>query len=300
MWIVSTLITFACWGIADLFYKIGNKDTRNHNHLITGILVGLVMGLHAIVFMIIKEVNFNIIDVFKYMPVSLCYISSMVIGYRGLKYLELSISSPIQNTSGVITSILLMIFFKETFDIPIYLAFILVFIGIILLSINEVRENKEKRKEYKKNNKVSKVIFLTILFPLAYCLLDGLGTFLDGIYLDKMELVSEDAALIAYEFTFLIYALITCIYLKIKKVRIFNFKKDKSKLVAAIFETAGQFFYVYAMSGNATISASIIGSYCILSLILSHIFLKERLGKKEYIAISIVIIGIIILSIYDI
>ena len=39
MWIICTLLTFACWGIADLFYKIGNRDEGKHNHLITGIMV---------------------------------------------------------------------------------------------------------------------------------------------------------------------------------------------------------------------------------------------------------------------
>ena len=142
-------------------------------------------------------------------------------------------------------------------------------------------------------------IIFTIIFPLIYCLLDGAGTFLDGIYLDKMELISEDGALVAYEYTFLIYAIISFIYLKIKKVK-FNVSTEKPKLLAAIFETVGQFFYVFAMGFNATISAPIVGSYCILSMLLSRIFLKEKLTKKEYIAIFLVFIGIIILAIMDI
>jgi drug/metabolite transporter (DMT)-like permease len=297
MWFVFTLITFLCWGIADLFYKLGNKE--EYSHIKTGIIVGLVMGIHAIIYLIVKDVDINIMDLLKYLPVSFFYISSMVIGYKGLRYLELSISSPIQNTSGVITSILLVIFFKETLNIPTIISFILIFIGIFILSLVEVKENKKKREEYRKNNTKKKVIVLTILFPLVYCLLDGAGTFLDGIYLDKKELINEDTALVAYEFTFLIYGIISYIYLKIKHVSL-NLFKEKSKISAAIFETAGQFFYVFAMSGNATISATVVGSYCILSLLLSRIFLKEKLSFIEYVAIFLVIIGIVILSFLDI
>lgn len=297
MWFLFTLITFLCWGIADLFYKLGNKE--EYSHIKTGIIVGLVMGIHAIIYLIVKDVDINIIDLLKYLPVSFFYISSMVIGYKGLRYLELSISSPIQNTSGVITSILLVIFFKETLDIPTIISFILIFIGIFILSLIEVKENKKKREEYRKNNTKKKVIVLTILFPLVYCLLDGAGTFLDGIYLDKKELINEDTALVAYEFTFLIYGIISYIYLKIKHVSL-NLFKEKSKISAAIFETLGQFFYVFAMSGNATISATVVGSYCILSLLLSRIFLKEKLTFVEYVAIFLVIIGIVILSFLDI
>ena len=296
MWFLFTLITFFCWGIADLFYKLGNKE--EYSHVKTGIIVGFVMGIHATIYLIVNHVSINFYDLLKYLPVSLCYISSMVIGYKGLRYLELSISSPIQNTSGVISSILLVIFFKEVLNLPTIIAFILIFIGILILSLIEVKENKKARLEYKKNNTKKKVMFLLILFPLFYCLLDGIGTFLDGVYLDKLELISENTALVAYEFTFLIYGIISYIYLKVKHVS-FNIFHEKEKLGAAIFETAGQFFYVFAMSGNATVSCTVIGSYCILSLLLSRIFLKEKLSWKEYVAIFLVIIGIVILSFLD-
>ena len=71
------------------------------------------MGIHATIYMIVKRIDFNIIEIIKYLPVSLLYIISMVIGYKGLKYLELSIASPIQNCSGVITAIYFYYFLKK-------------------------------------------------------------------------------------------------------------------------------------------------------------------------------------------
>lgn len=299
MWILCTLITFVCWGTADLFYKIGNKDEGDFNHLKTGIMVGIVMGVHATVFLILKGVDINFWDIIKYLPVSFFYISSMVIGYKGLKYLELSISSPIQNSSGVITALLLIIFFKEKYNIPFYIAVFLIFIGIIVLSLVEIKKNKEERIKYRKNNTIRKVIIFTILFPIVYCILDGIGTFLDGIYLDKLSLINEDSALVCYEYTFALYALITYFYLR-KKKQTFKIFHEKPKLWAAIFETAGQFFYVYAMSGDATVAAPIVGSYCVLSMLLSRIVLKEKLSKSEYIGIFLVLIGVIILAVLDV
>ena len=299
MWILCTLLTFICWGTADLFYKIGNRGKEDNNHLKTGIMVGIIMGIHATVFMILKHVSIDLMDIIKYLPVSFFYISSMVIGYKGLKYLELSISSPIQNSSGVITALLLILFFKEKFEMPFYIAVFLIFIGIFVLSFVELQKNKEERIKYRKNNTVRKVITLTILFPIVYCILDGMGTFLDGIYLDKLSLINEDSALIAYEYTFALYALFTYIYLK-KKKQSFQIFQEKSKLWAAIFETGGQFFYVYAMSGNATVSAPIVGSYCVLSMILSRIVLKEKLSKTEYLGIFLVLTGVIILAVLDV
>ena len=296
---IATLLTFLFWGIADLFYKIGNRGKGNRNHLKTGIMVGLVMGIHGTYLLLTTHTNIQIIDIIKYLPVSLCYIASMVIGYRGLKYLELSISSPIQNTSGVIVALLFIIFFKEHYDFPFYIALVSIFTGIICLSIIGLEDNKKKRKEFNKKNTFQKILTLTILFPLGYCLLDGLGTFLDGIYLDKLELIGETASLIAYEYTFALYGLITFIYLKIKKED-FSIINEKPKLAAALFETAGEIFYVTAMSGNSTVAAPIIGSYCVLSMLLSRVFLKEKLSKKEYACIFLVLIGVIILALLDV
>ncbi|MEE3342562.1 MAG: EamA family transporter [Bacilli bacterium] len=299
MQIFATLLTFLLWGIADLFYKIGNQGDGNRNHLKTGIMVGLVMGLHATYLLFVTHTNIDIMDIIKYLPVSFCYIASMVIGYRGLKYLELSISSPIQNTSGVIVALLFIFFFNEHYDYPFYIALASIFIGVITIAIINLEKSKKERKEFNKKNTFQKILTLTILFPLGYCLLDGLGTFLDGIYLDKLELIGEQASLIAYEYTFALYGLITFIYLKIKKED-FSIIKEKTKLIAAIFETGGEIFYVTAMSGNSTIAAPIIGSYCVLSMLLSRIFLKEKLSIKEYIGIFLVIVGVIILAFLDV
>jgi len=292
---IYSLLAFLTWGIADLFYKKGNIEEKKYNDIKTGIIVGIIMGIYATVYLIVKHVEINIIEIIKYLPVSLCYISSMVIGYKGLKYIELSLSSPIQNTSGVITSLLLIIFFKELLPPLAYAAFILIFVSIFSIYLME----KKEERNFEVQTKKKKFNILAIILPIGYCILDGLGTFLDALYLDKFELISEDSALIAYEYTFLIFAIICLIYLKHKKEK-FNIIKEKNKLLAASFETVGQFFYVFAMADNSTISATIVGSYCVLSMLLSRIFLKEKLSLKKYIAIFSTIVGIIVLLFLDV
>lgn len=292
---IYSLLAFLTWGIADLFYKKGNIEEKKYNDIKTGIIVGIIMGIYATVYLIVKHVEINIIEIIKYLPVSLCYISSMVIGYKGLKYIELSLSSPIQNTSGVITSLLLIIFFKELLPPLAYAAFILIFVSFFSIYLME----KKEKRNFEVQTKKKKFNLLAIILPIGYCILDGLGTFLDALYLDKFKLISEDSALIAYEYTFLIFAIICLIYLKHKKEK-FNIIKEKNKLLAASFETVGQFFYVFAMADNSTISATIVGSYCVLSMLLSRIFLKEKLSLKKYIAIFSTIVGIIVLLFLDV
>lgn len=284
MWFLCAILTFTFWGLADLFYKLGNKEEDHLSHYKTGIMVGIVMGIHATGYLILKQPSINFIDLISYLPVSLCYIISMIIGYKGLKYLELSISSPIQNSSGIITSLLLVIIFKQTLTDMEWFSIFLIGVGVFLLSLLE-------QKGVKRN----KLGLFALLFPILYALLDGAGTFLDGIYLDQASLVSEDVALISYEYTFFIYAIITFLILKIKKVNI-TLKQEKEKLIASIFETCGQFFYVYAMATESILAAPIVAAYSVLSIILSRIFLKEKLERHKYITILLIILGIIILG----
>ena len=102
----------------------------------------------------------------------------------------------------------------------------------------------------------------------------------------------------SYELTFALVAVVLFIFMKIKKVK-FEVTKQKDKLLAAICETAGQLTYVYAMSGNGAIAAPIISSVCVVSLLLSRIFLKEKLTKKQYLFIFAIIIGILMLAVIE-
>jgi len=289
---IYSLLCFLAWGIADLFYKKANNNKDKYSDLKTTVAVGIIMGIHAFIFMIVKREGLDFMGAIKYLPISFCYILSMYIGYKGLKYIELSISSPVQNTSGVITSLLLILFFREVLPFPAYIAFILIFVGIVGVSILEKKENRTVKINKKRS-------ILAIALPIVYCLIDGLGTFLDAVYIDKFEWISEDAALVSYELTFLLVAVILIIFLKKKKQKI-SVLNSKNMYTAAIFETVGQFFYVYAIGANSTVATSIVGSYCILSMILSSIFLKEKLTIPKYAFLFIAIIGIVILAFLDI
>ena len=112
-------------------------------------------------------------------------------------------------------------------------------------------------------------------------------------------MIGEDEALLAYEFTFLICAVTAFIFLKVKKEK-FSLLREKDRGVAAIFETIGQFFYVFAMSRNAIIVAPLIASYSVFSVLLSRIFLKEKLTQKQYLIVVTVMLGIALLALSEV
>ncbi|MBR5015944.1 MAG: DMT family transporter, partial [Clostridia bacterium] len=131
--------------------------------------------------------------------------------------------------------------------------------------------------------------------------------FLDIFYLDEVassplvnitEDTIENVANTSYELTFAFFALCLFIFMKAKGVKM-DMPKQKDKTTAAVCETAGQFTYVFAMSSNGAIAAPIISSVCVFSVILSRIFLKEKLTKKQYIFIALVLTGILALAIIE-
>jgi drug/metabolite transporter (DMT)-like permease len=247
--------------------------------------------------MLIKGIPFNPLDMVKYLPVSFFYILSMLIGYFGLRYIELSISSPVQNSSGALTAIALIILFPRELGALEIAGIVLITGGVIGLAILEKKlQTAAMKTEKTKVNPKYQIGILAITFPIIYAVLDAIGTIADGIYLDELSLISEDAALLAYEFTWLLYAIIALIYLTVIKKQKFNIFKEPVRTSAAVFETAGQFFYVFAMSSNALVTAPLIASYSIVSVILSRIFLKEKLSKQHYTMIIIVMIGIAVLG----
>ena len=306
MWFVFALLTTLAWGCADLFYKKGADESQPYSHLRISIFVGLVMGIHAIYMLIFSVPEYDFRNILIYAPVSVMYILSMVCGYFGLRYLELSISSPIQNSSGAVSCILCLIFLGQTLDFPTAVAVILISLGVLLLGIFE----KQKEDLYEKTeNKKYKIGFVAFFMPILYCIIDSLGTFFDAYYLDDIDATPllgvtpenfENVANISYELTFLLVAIILFIYVfVIKREKFSPAKLSVTRTTAAVFETVGQFFYVYAMSGNGAVAAPLIGSYCMVSVALSAIFLREKLPFKQYIAIAVTFAGILLLSIIE-
>lgn len=302
MWFWLSLIALLCWSGSDLFSKIGCRDEDDRlSHLKMVMAVGVVMGLHAAfeIFVGGTEISFSII--LTYLPVSLLYIGSMTLGYLGLRYIELSVSSPICNSSGALVAVMTLVFLggKDYSPLAIF-AVILVCVGAIGLGVVDATEDPELRaaRQAEGNRKYAKS-FLALALPMAYCLLDAAGTFADNRVLETLD---EGSANVAYELTFLFAAVVCFVYVVlIRRDRLIP-KKEAPKYLGAVCETAGQFAYIYAIADteHLAMSAPIISSYCAASVLWSRLFLKEKLSWKHYAMIALVVVGIAIMGVFDV
>ena len=301
MWLFFTLATTFIWGLAELFYKKGANPDEKFAHLKICVCVGTVMGLHAIFTLLTGHIGYDPINLIKYAPVSLCYIISMAFSFFGMRFIEESISDPIENTSGAICSILCVIILGEKIATGSIVAIVVIVIGILGIGFMEGHGDTDRSKKIGK-----KMAIIAFTMPFCYALLDALGSFLDVYYLEiktsplasVSENTIEEVANTSYELTFALVALILFIFMKTRHVN-FELPKQRDKILAAICETAGQFTYVFAMSGNGAIAAPIISAVCVVSLLLSRIVLKEKLKKRQYFFLALVIIGILTLAIIE-
>ena len=299
-WFWFSIIALLCWSGSDFFSKIGCRDAADkysQYKMVTA--VGVVMGIHAAIEIFVGGVEISWQVIWTYLPVSLLYIGSMTLGYVGLRYIELSISSPICNASGALVAIIAIVSGTAgKMAAAQYIAIFLACAGVIGLGFVEANEDDELRaaRQEASNYKYAKS-WLALALPIAYCILVAAGTFADDLVL---ETLNEDSANVAYELTFLVAGIVSFIYTVIIKKQKLLPKAEGPKYIGAAFETAGQLAYIYALaSGESALAAPIIASYCMASVLWSRLFLKEKLSWKHYTCILVTFAGILIMGIYD-
>ena len=299
-WFWFSIIALLSWSGSDFFSKIGCRDPKDkYSQYKMVVAVGVVMGLHAAYEIFVGGVEISWSVIWTYLPVSLLYIGSMTLGYVGLRYIELSISSPICNASGALVAVIAILTgTAEPMAAPQYLAIVLACAGVIGLGFVEAGEDEELRaaRQEASNYKYAKS-WLAIALPVAYCLLDAAGTFADDLVL---ETLNEDSANVAYELTFFAAGVVAFLYTCVVKRQKLVPKMELPKYIGAGFETAGQLAYIYALaSGESALAAPIIASYCMVSVLWSRLFLKEKLSWKHYACIFVTFAGIVIMGVYD-
>ena len=325
MYFIFALIALLCWSGSDLFSKKGTDEKDPNSHWKVTFAVGLIMGIHFLITLIggaiidanggpdsvpkfvasLLYTDFQFMDFVKYLPVAGLYILAMVLGYIGLRYIELSISSPICNCSGSLALLLCAIIFPLIgadpieFDAFTIIGVVAITLGIIGIGVVDSKENQELKelRRQESNRKYTKS-FLALLLPIAYLIIDALGTVGDEVFFHFVD-ISDYSANSAFEFTFFLLAIFSFIWVKfVKKDKLFV-KKNGDLYIGGLCETIGQVFYMAVMFADYEIGMPIISAYCVVSLLWSRIFLKEKLSWKHYVAIGITFAGIILLGIFS-
>ena len=342
------LIALLCWSGSDLFSKMGTHQKDHHSHWRVIFWVGAIMGAHALISIVcslifgdvlvdapdfVKSLIFTDIvpmDFVKYLPVAFLYLLAMVIGYAGLRYIELSISSPICNASGSLALVLIVLLgafgvFSDpsTLSIIDICAVVLITFGIIWLGIVEYRESEDVKlvRTQGKGFKYTKS-FIAILIPIVYLFIDGIATVGDELLFEDNSIIPtffadrDYAANTAFELVSVCFAIFAFAWIKlVKKQNMFSIRTEevledgsvkvgkipfsKFLIYGGICETVGQIFYMAVMASDFVAGIPMISAYCVLSVVWSRIFLKEKLSFLHYIAIVATLVGVVSLGVSE-
>ena len=302
-WFTYSILALVFWGGSGVLSKCASKHEDKYSQYRIMAILGIVMGLHGIYLLFtsqeLAETPYKLINLWYYLPSGFLYILSMAIGYSGLRYIVLGVSSPLSNASGVVLMLLCWLLLGQTASMPAILSALLLTFSVTALAWVEAKNPSDQVEDGKVLKMSKKDAMIGIIFALGYCVLDAAGTMAETAMYD-MNLMGEDAGSVSYEIMWLVVGIGSLIYLCfIKKQPLLKWPGKRYLVGQSICETLGNYFYIYAIATDMAILAGpLIGCYAILSVLGGRIFLKEKLSKAHYACIVVAMIGIALLGYY--
>lgn len=315
IWFLLTLSCIILWGATDILLKKSLHLSDSLSQFKTFIWMGLIMALAGVITAIcsntlpqsIKMVGDNLYLI----PLCVFYVIALFFGLLGTKHLEASVVSPLENIDGAIAAIILYVFFLFTDSTHLtdkvgvmdIMGTVAIVIGVVFIGIQEQKLSKQEI-DLANDKKKHQLGALALIFPIVYNLVDAASMVAMGITVSgETEVSIPDIDFFFFECVgFAIAALFVWLYLLIVKKHVYNlFKKTElTRCCAGIGDTLGTMAFTFAVALNPILTAPITSSYCLVTIILARIFLKERLTKKQYLSLAFLIIGIALLGISEI
>ena len=315
IWFILTLASIILWGITDILLKKSLDYSDSLAQYKTFIWIGLVAAPTSVIMAFCSDTLLDSIKTVADYPyivlVNIFYVVALFFGLLGAKHLDASVVSPLENIDGAITAIILYLFFLLTdrSHITAGIGFVdivgsvAITIGVVLLGIQEQKLSKQEMS-LNENKKRHRLGALALIFPIVYNLADAVSMVATGIMVSgEMEFSIPDIDYVFFEsFAFSVFALLVWLYILIAKKHMYNpFKKTEIYCCsAAICETIGTIAFTFAVAINPILTAPITSSYCLVTIILARIFLKERLTKKQYLSLAFLVTGIALLGVSEI
>ena len=314
-WLLLIFFCIILWGITDILYKKSSDYNDPLSQYKAFVWIGMVMGLAGAIMAICSDTLRDSIMMVKdnlyLIPLCIFYALALFFGLLGAKHLDASVVSPLENIDGAITAIILYLFFfltgrshvTDSIGVMDIIGTVAITMGVILLGIQEHKLSKQEMnlEEDKKKHRLGA---LALIFPIIYNLVDAVSMVAVGITVsEETEVAIPDIDFFIFEsLGFLVVAICMWLYMLIAKKYKYNpfKKKELVRCGAATSETLGTMTYIFAVAGNPILTAPITSSYCLVTVVLARIFLKERLTKKQYLSVAFVIVGIVLLGISEI
>ena len=317
-WLILTLACIILWGVTDILYKASFSKNDPLSYHKSFVWVGLVMALAGFIMSnwsdtLLDSIKIVKDDIFYLIPLCLVYAGALLFSFLGNKHLDASVVSTVENIEGALTAIIIYYYYLLTGYIhPSYkigvldvIATVLIIIGVILIGREEqalMRQEMHLSEDKKKHRFGA----LALFFPIIYTLIDVFSIAeISGVNTSGAIVATEaEASIPAIDFFifecagFVLVAICVWLYMAIvKKYRYNPFQEEELiRCGAATAETVGTMAFIFAAYINPVLTAPVTSLYCLVTIVLARIFLKERLNKKQFMSLAFLVAGIVLLG----
>ena len=278
MWIFFAILAAIFSGLTTVFAKVG--VSKANSTLVSGLRTIVIMIFSILVFLFLGD-GFKNIDLKNIIFIVLSGITTALLWicyFKALSLADVSMVTPIDKLSIVLTLILSSIFFKEKITIIKVISMICM-IGGTFLMVNNDKENKH-------NN--------WIIFAFLTAVFTSLATILGKIGINNIN-PNLGTMLRAIVILVIIWGVII-----IKKEYIDLRKMTKRNMLFIILSGISTgiswlFYFMALKDGEVSIVFPVEKLSAAVSILISIIFLKEKLDKKGILGFISIILGTLLL-----
>jgi len=284
--LVFGLLAMLGYGLSNAMAKVPARKLGSRNAIfLRGIFVSLLLLIILLSFS--RETSFSPTYILIGFIISVVAYLGFNTFYKALELGKVGIVSPIANSSVIFTIVLSIFFFNESLTWIQVFSIVLITIGIMLISINfKDLENSHLFE-----------ISSGIPFALVTCLLWGLVFFL---YKIPIIILGPILTSFIIEFGMLISAGTD---LKISKTysNLPNKKETIHIFFVALFGAAGTLFFSLGVNmSDVSVVAALAFANPLISTIYGKFLYKENLSIPQYVAIFLMLTGIILISYFQV
>ena len=317
--IFPMLAATVAWSSADLLYKIGGWDPRERfTSAKIAVWAGLVM---AAVFCLLRPFSesgdpFAVIAAHPvFCLFLLAFAGMMLVTNVGLKHLDMSVMSPLENVGVAIPPVCLAVWyamngrFAESADSlgPLGFAAILCVAGGVMALPVAIRRTEKSRRDVKPSAGTAvrrrMPVLLALLFPLAYAVFDSFETVIIAVGIDERDGagIGDYDMILIHTVAFAAVGVACWVWMAAKGVFYVPFRKSElPKAGAVACEASADIAYVSAISASPIAAGPVTSAYCALTIVLSHALLRERPGRGVIACVAFVCVGIFLFALSEV
>lgn len=283
--IFFALISYLGWGIGDIFGTITARKLGAYSNLFwLFILRSLIFALY---------IPFAINDLSHITPnlfLLNIFLGTLLVGgalafYGGLRIGNASLVGTIVASFAAVTVVLSLIFLGEKINRDQLFAILVIFIGLILSTLNF--------KEISGSKFIDRGIVLAFIAMLLW-----------GIYFTFIKIPVREIGWFWPNYISVLLFPGIFLIMKLRSIKLYRptFKNTLLALIAgAILTGFGDFSFNFAIStGLTVIVAPIAGSYPTLFVVLAFLIFKDPITKQQVLGIITTLVGIVLLSIFSV